>query len=186
MDIILSNIYWMSFNIFLAFIPVLFGWLMKETTCKLLRIMYGAVWILFLPNTLYLLTDIIHFFEDIYRVEGFYKIILIFQYFLLFLFGVITYFAAVYPVEKTFITNMKLNKTIFIILINVLVSFGITLGRVERINSWDILLNIPRVIDASAQLLVSKNLLLLILLFTDISTLIYLLLRAFEIKIESK
>ncbi|MDQ6659574.1 MAG: DUF1361 domain-containing protein [Chloroflexota bacterium] len=185
MPIIISNIPWMSFNIFLALVPVLFGWLIKGTTSKLLRIIYGAVWIIFLPNTLYLLTDITHIFENIYQVEGIYKAILIFQYLLLLILGIITYFAAVYPAEKVFINSMKWNKTAFIIIINILVGFGMTLGRVERINSWDILSNISSVISASVQVLVSKDLLLLILLFTIMSTLIYLSLHTLVVKIEN-
>ncbi len=185
MPIIISNIPWMSFNIFLALVPVLFGWLIKGTTSKLLRIIYGAVWIIFLPNTLYLLTDLTHIFENIYQVEGIYKAILIFQYLLLLILGIITYFAAVYPAEKVFINSMKWNKTAFIIIINILVGFGMTLGRVERINSWDILSNISSVISASVQVLVSKDLLLLILLFTIMSTLIYLSLHTLVVKIEN-
>src|ERR1700680_4269379 len=139
MPIIISNISWMSFNIFLALIAVLFGWLMKKTTGRILQVIYGCVWITFLPNTLYLLTDIIHLFDGLDRAEEIYKFILIFQYLFLLLLGVITYFAAVYPAEKVFIKSMKWNKLAFIIIINVLVSFGMTLGRVERINSWNLL-----------------------------------------------
>jgi len=185
MYIIISNISWMSFNIFLALVAVLFGWLMKQTSWKFLRVMYGIVWLLFLPNTLYLLTDIVHFFEDMDEVQGISQIIFIFQYLLLCLLGVITYFAAVYPVEKVFIIkDVKWKKLMFILIINLLVGFGITLGRVERVNSWDIVLDIPSVIHTSTDVLASTNLLLLMLLFTIMGTLIYLSLRALMIKSE--
>src|SRR5579863_3913239 len=120
MHVLISNFLWMSFNVFLALIAVLFGWLMKKTTWKLLRIIYGAAWIIFLPNTLYLLTDIIHLFTRIERVQGIIRVIFIFQYLLLLLLGLITYFAAVYPVEQVFIKSMKWNKTVFMLIISVL------------------------------------------------------------------
>ncbi len=182
MHVLISNFLWMSFNVFLALIAVLFGWLMKATTWKLLRIIYGAAWIIFLPNTLYLLTDIIHLFERIERVKGIFRVIFIFQYLLLLLLGVITYFAAVYPAEQVFIKSLKWNRTVFMIIISVLVGFGMTLGRVERINSWNVLSNIPNVIHASAQVFTSKNLLLLMLLFTGMSIFIYISLRTVVLK----
>ena len=182
MHIIIYNISWMGFNIFLALVAVLFGWLLKQTTWKFLQMMYGFVWILFLPNTLYLLTDIIHFFENLDKVKGIYRIIFILQYLILLLLGVITYFAAVYPVEKAFIKGTKWMKLMFILIINLLVGFGMTLGRVERVNSWDIVLDIPSVIHTGTHMLTSTNALLLILLFTIIGTVIYLSLRAFTIE----
>ncbi len=190
MHIVIYNILWMGFNIILALVAVLFAWLLKRTTWKFLRVMYGFMWLVFLPNTLYLLTDIIHFSETLDEANGIYRIIFIFQYLVLLLLGVITYFAAVYPVEKSFIksTNIKSTrwmKLMFVLIINLLVGFGMTLGRVERVNSWDIVLDIPSVIHTGTHMLTSTNSLLLILLFTSIGTVIYLLLRAFTIEIKS-
>jgi len=178
MHVILSNISWMSFNIFLALVAVLFGWFMKRTRLTLLRILSGVVWIIFLPNTLYLLTDIIHFFPNMHRVEGIGKLIVVLQYLLLLLLGVITYFAAVYPAEKAAEEKMKWNQIIFILLINGLVSFGITLGRVERTNSWYFVTDPPRILHDTTQMLTSLNLVFLILIFTLLSTLLYFSLRA--------
>lgn len=178
MRIILSNISWMSFNILLALVAVLFGWLIKRTRWTLLQIVYSIVWIIFLPNTLYLLTDIVHFFQNMQRVEGMSKIIVVFQYLLLLLLGIITYFAAVYPAERVAVEKMKWNHVLFILLINGLVSFGIVLGRVERTNSWYIVTNPARILHDSMQLLTSLNLVFLILFFTLLSTLLYLSFRA--------
>jgi uncharacterized membrane protein len=168
----------MGFNILLALVAVLFGWLMKKTTLKSLRIIFGVIWIVFLPNTLYLVTDIVHLFRNMHHVQGGYKLILIFQYFLLLLIGVITYMAAVYPAEKLAREKMKRNQTVFVLLINMLVSFGIILGRVKRVNSWYFITNLPRVLHASAQILTSLHLVLLIFCFTLVSTLLYLAVRA--------
>ncbi len=185
MHIVIYNISWMGFNVFLALVAVLFAWLLKRTTWKFLQMTYGFMWLLFLPNTLYLLTDIIHFSETLDEAKGIYRIIFIFQYLVLLLLGVVTYFAAVYPVEKSFIKSTKWMKLIFVLIINLLVGFGITLGRVERVNSWDIMLDIPSVIHIGTHMLTSTNSLLLILLFTIVGTIIYLSLRAFTIEIKN-
>ncbi len=185
MHIVVYNISWMGFNIFLALIAVLFAWLLKLTTWKFLRMMYGFLWLVFLPNTLYLLTDIIHFSETLDEARGIYRIIDIIQYLILLLLGVTTYFAALYPIEKSYIKSTKWMKLMFVLIINLLVGFGMALGRVERVNSWDIVFDIPSVIQTGTHMLTSTNSLLLILLFTSIGTVIYLSLRAFTIEIKS-
>ena len=168
----------MSFNIFLAIVAVLFGWLMKGARWTLLRVLCGVVWILFLPNTLYLLTDIVHLYRNIHRVGGVDRLVVFFQYVLLLLLGIITYFAALYPAEKVAVEQMKWRQTIFLLLINVLVSFGIILGRVERLNSWYFVTNLSQLLHDSIQVLTSLKLILLIFFFTILSTLLYLLVRA--------
>ncbi len=178
MHVILYNMSWMSFNILLALIAVLFGWLMKRTRLISLRILYALVWFFFLPNTLYLLTDLVHLYQNMQKVEGPGIVIVAFQYLLLLLLGIVTYFAAVYPAEKIAVEQMKWNRTIFILLINVLVSIGITLGRVERTNSWYFVTNLPRVLHDTIQLLTSLNLVLLTLILTLLNTVLYLTLRA--------
>ena len=177
MHVVLYNFLWMSFNILLALIAVLFAWFMTRTKLIPLRILYALVWIVFLPNTLYLLTDLIHLFQNMRRVGGLDIVIVAFQYLLLLLVGSITYFAAVYPAEKIAVEKMKWNRTIFILLINIVVSFGITLGRVERTNSWYFVTNLPRVLHDSIQLLTSLNLVILTLVLTLLSTLLYFFLR---------
>ncbi len=177
MHIILSNLSWMGFNVLLALVAVLFGWLLRGTRWTLLRILCAVVWILFLPNTLYLLTDIVHFHQNMHRVEGVDKLVVAFQYILLLLLGIITYFAAVYPAEKVAVEKLKCQQTIFILIINGLVSFGIILGRVERLNSWYFVTNLPRFLHDSLQVITSVNLVLLICFFTTLSTLLYLSLR---------
>lgn len=177
MHIILSNLSWMGFNVLLALIAVLFGWLLRGTKWTLLRVLCAIVWILFLPNTLYLLTDIVHFHQNMHRVGGMDKFVVVFQYILLFLLGIITYFAAVYPAEKVAVEKLKFQQPLFILLINGLVSFGIVLGRVERLNSWYFVTNLPRFLHDSLQVMTSVNLVLLICFFTALSTFLYLLLR---------
>src|SRR5947209_8167988 len=100
MQLILLNVHWMSFNIMLAMLPVVFGWLLVETKSSILKLMYGSIWLLFLPNTIYLLTDIAHFFHDWHLVPLMYKGLFIGEYLLLMLLGIVTFILGLYPIEK--------------------------------------------------------------------------------------
>src|SRR2546429_6176605 len=54
MMILLNNISWMGWNVFLALIPPIFGWLLLITRQKVLKVAFALTWFFFLPNTLYL------------------------------------------------------------------------------------------------------------------------------------
>src|SRR5688500_5180777 len=64
MGILMHNISWMAFNIALALIPVILGLLMFYIKWKPLRLLISIIWLSFLPNTLYLLTDLMHISND--------------------------------------------------------------------------------------------------------------------------
>lgn len=49
---------WLAFNLALAWVPLLLGW--AATRHKLLMLLLGPAWLLFLPNAPYLLTDLVH------------------------------------------------------------------------------------------------------------------------------
>ncbi|HSW96791.1 MAG TPA: DUF1361 domain-containing protein [Candidatus Saccharimonadales bacterium] len=183
---ILFNIQWMSFNIFLAFIPVFFGWLMIRIPSKILKILYGSIWFIFLPNTIYLLTDIGHFFTDWYLIPLSYKGVFVFEYALLMILGVISFIFALYPIEqffrKTKNKKKQIKKDIFIYSTNFLIGFGLVLGRIERVNSWDILTNTSNVVYKSLHTITSLQLSLSVIFFGLLSNLIYFSLRDFVIK----
>lgn len=186
MDVILFNLDWMSFNIFLAAIPVVFGFLLANARLTLLKITYGIIWFIFLPNTIYLLTDITHFFDYWYTLTLLYKSIYLAQFSILMLLGVISFVVGMYPVEK-FIQErrgVKKRKKAEIILYatNFFVGFGLVLGRIERINSWDIIFNSSRVLYQSIHTITSAYLLLLAIFFGLFSNLIYFSLREILLK----
>ncbi|MGK7901267.1 MAG: DUF1361 domain-containing protein, partial [Hormoscilla sp.] len=66
-DIILKNSPWMGWNLFLAFIPLCLSfWLFRSTRSRsLLWWAVCLVFVAFLPNAPYVLTDTIHLIEDI-------------------------------------------------------------------------------------------------------------------------
>ncbi len=141
MYIIFADGSWMMFNILLAFIPVITGWLMYDTKNTWLRLLFGSIWFVFLPNTIYMLTDFIHLQNHLPRTTGVFSIILVLLYGLLFAVSVGSYLLALYPFDRL-ITHHNKKPThvafFFILLVNIVVGFGVMLGRVERTNSWEI------------------------------------------------
>jgi len=130
-------------NIFLAFIPFIISslllFLSKEKILnKTTFIIGGILWVLFIPNAPYIITDFIH----IGLVKG---VPVIYDIFLLFssaCIGLILGFSSLFHIEQ--IINMKYSRrvTSFIMAgIIFLISFGVYLGRFLRFNSWDVFIN---------------------------------------------
>src|SRR5690348_13756185 len=153
MMILLNNVSWMGWNVFLALISPLFGWLVLIVRQKVLKVACALIWFLFLPNTLYLVTDLYHIIWQWHQMHFAGQIALALQYLTLELIGLVTFLLALYPVEKTLLRSSWLKKKslipLFIIMTNFFIGLGIVLGRVQRINSWDVIVDIPKVIGAS-------------------------------------
>src|SRR6266699_6177820 len=169
MSVLLDNMSMMGLNSFLALIPLLFGWLMVKTRQPLLQVAFALLWFSFLPNTLYILTDLRYLPEQWTAMHHFGKIALAVQYLMYELFGVSSFLLALYPLEKLLVRSHWRKKqvvlTVCLIVVNFCIGFGIVLGRVQRLNSWDIFVNVPNVIQESFQLVSSVELMLLVVLF---------------------
>lgn len=181
MPIIIFNIAWMTYNIFLALIPVAFGWLLLRTKYTYLKLIAGIIWFLFLPNTIYISTDLIHMFEQLRKVNFGLKLFLPFQYTLLVVIGFVTFILAFYPIEKILrnvkIKHLREQATLVMIGLNFLIGFAMVLGRVERINSWDVITATDKVVEASLQVLQSFELTFLVILFGLFTNFFYFLFR---------
>ncbi len=126
-------------NLFLAWIPYQVskhiraddGWKKGIQMCKLL------VWLLFFPNALYIITDLIHL-DDETSAPIWFDAILIFS---CSIGGLALGFASLLNVEK-FIATVFDRKLIINSMMALLLfagAFGVYLGRFLRWNSWDIL-----------------------------------------------
>ena len=181
MMILLHNVTWMGWNIFLALIPPIFGWLVFINRQKFLRLACALIWFIFLPNTLYLITDLLHMIRQWHQMHYTGQIALALQYLALVLIGLITFFLALYPVEKTLVhSSWPKNKSLvplFIIITNFFIGLGIVLGRVMRINSWDVIVNIPKVIGASLSIFNSLEFVLFVVFIGLFANVYYFLCR---------
>src|SRR6266704_385064 len=137
MMILFSNISLMGWNVFLALIPLIFGWLLLITRQKILKVAFALIWFFFLPNTLYLITDLPHIIWQWHSMHHAGQIVLALQYFTLVLIGLATFILALYPVEKALLLSSWPKKKslvpVFIIITNFSIGMGIVLGRVQRI-----------------------------------------------------
>lgn len=171
----------MTFNVALAIIAVIFGSLAFKTKNKFIKILAAIVWFFFLPNTIYLVTDVVNIPRDIGETSGIYLLITIFLYLILIPVGIITFVLAERPFEKTFV---KKGNYLPMYALNLFVAFGIVLGRVQRVNSWEVLTNIHNVIAESLRILKSLELVVLVIIFAVFCQIIYLTLEKRVLKIE--
>lgn len=172
MDILTYNFSWMLFNLYLAFLPILFCWLFFRVKNKIGKAIFGILWFLYLPNSIYVFTDLHHLVEQWDFVGGNEKIILVVQYVIFEIIGLTAFLLGFSPLEKFFARPM-------IIFINFLFGFAMVLGKFERINSWEVFSNPRGVINGVINIVSSVEMMGLVFLFGSFSTLFYFLFRRF-------
>lgn len=178
MDIFLSNFNFIWINSALALVAILFGWLMLKVKSPYFKLLHGFLWLLFLPNTIYILTDVSHLFEDWSKVDNLFRLILIFQYALFSIFGIITFVVATYFFQRLLEgkkKGIKASTIAAICVLNFIVGFGVILGGIRRTNSWYIFTNPSRVMEDVLNLIYSQELLVLSIGVGILANLIYFL-----------
>jgi len=135
--------YWfLMWNLFLAWLPLVFAWLLyKRTTLGLIwswpNFVLFMLWLLFLPNAFYLVSDFIHL-QSTGEIGLMYDIILFSTYAWC---GFILGYCSLYLVHKKAVQRFK-GKGHWIVVASLFLSgFAIYLGRYLRWNSWDIITN---------------------------------------------
>jgi len=127
----------MIWNIFLAWIPfVLAGFLqqyrLKEKWKQL--VIFGT-WLLFFPNALYIVTDLVHLQDESTMPWWFDAVLLFASSFI----GIVMAFVSLRKAELYLSSYFK--PAVVSILMGIVLfmgSFGVYLGRFERWNSWDV------------------------------------------------
>ena len=177
MPIVFFNVEWMSFNSMLAFLAVLLGYFFLQAKPKALKIFFGLLWLVFLPNTIYLFTDLKHILYQWNQVDMFEKSLILIQYMILEFVGLVTFILAFHPFEKMLekFAPLKRKRVALLIAFNFLVAFGLVLGRVERINSWEIVTQPMHVLGAAWHILSSLDLVGLTILFGLFCNFVYFL-----------
>ncbi|HEY4431790.1 MAG TPA: DUF1361 domain-containing protein [Paenibacillus sp.] len=136
-------------NLFLAWIPFLFSMaayeLDKRKIGGLLLVPLGIVWLLFFPNAPYLMTDLVHLTirKSRYIVDGTIQNRYWYDMVTLLLFtwsGWLTGFFSLYQFQTVVYRKSSLLLSwVFVLAACVLGGYGVLLGRVYRLNSWDVL-----------------------------------------------
>ena len=170
---------WIVWNLFLAFIPLFFSfWLFRRRNKKRSFIWWFGliIFIAFLPNAPYLLTDIIHLIEAIRAGYSIWITTLIFIPLHLFaiLVGweayVISLINQSHYLEKH---NAKKFVVFSEIIVHTICAVGIYLGRFIRFNSWDLITRPSIIFISTIDNLTTRKPLLVIFITFIILTLFY-------------
>ncbi len=128
----------LSWNIFLAWIPFRVSHYLAKTADyqRWKQVLLFVIWLLFFPNALYIITDLVHLDLES-NVPKWFDAILLFASSTA---GLMMAFVSLYRVERMlskWVNKKWLSPVILLILF--LGSFGVYLGRFLRWNSWDII-----------------------------------------------
>ncbi|WP_088239871.1 DUF1361 domain-containing protein [Calothrix rhizosoleniae] len=174
---------WIIWNLFLAFIPLALSfWLFRRRTNSRSLLWWLAliVFIAFLPNAPYLLTDIIHLIRATRMGYSVWIIALIFIP--LHLFAILSGFEAyVISIINQGHYLQRQGKRQFVLpaelMIHLLSAIGVYLGRFRRFNSWDLVTEPGNVIAITFDDLTSRFPLVVIAITFVVITVVYWLVK---------
>ena len=133
---------WMNWNLFLAWLPLVAAIIASQLHSKGRSVsmsLFLLIWLLFLPNAPYMMTDLIHIATSP-QYMLWYDGIMFFTFALV---GIGTWVSSLTLVEEMICRQIstRIHRVIFISSISLLTGFGVYLGRELRFNSWDLLHN---------------------------------------------
>jgi uncharacterized membrane protein len=138
-----TQFWFLVWNLFLAWLPLVFVlWLMyvikKYGWTSWMGIVLSILWVDFLPNSFYMVSDLIHL-QDYQRVNPVFDAV---TFMLFVLSGLLLGYTSLYLVHRQFVLRIRQRKAWSLIAVIVLLcSFAIYVGRDLRLNSWDLLTN---------------------------------------------
>ncbi|WP_338539948.1 DUF1361 domain-containing protein [Paenibacillus tundrae] len=140
-------------NLFLGWIPFIFSYVayvfsyVKWKGATWLAIVSGLLWLLFFPNSSYIVTDLVHLTARSSRYYGgnglnftyWYDLIVVLMFVWV---GLLLGFLSMYQLQEVIYKRVgRMASWIFVLAGCALGSYGVLLGRVYRLNSWDALTN---------------------------------------------
>ena len=132
----------MDWNLFLSWIPLITAFLADNFTKRfgsipLTLIILTTLWLAFFPNAPYMITDLAHLTVDYHRDLTWHDVIMLFFYAEVSLFnGLVSLYWIHRSWRRVFSRRVSIT---FLLLSLPLAGFGVYLGRVRRMNSWDII-----------------------------------------------
>ena len=166
---------YLIWNMFLALLALDFSFCLNRFKNLSLTFIFTLFWLFFYPNTFYMLTDLVHM-DFIGR--SFSNVQSLIHYFLFLasiLFGSLCGVESVNQLLKRFVIKEYYFKLFVLILLSVISSFAIHLGRYARLNSWDLVLR-PTVVITELSKLLSADVLPFIVGFSFIQIMVLLFL----------
>lgn len=134
-----TNKLFLFFNISLAWVPLICNLIIEKVKEKYLQIPIFILWFLFLPNALYLVSDLKHINNRLNQSLLWIDVILLFSVAILgILLSIISLELAREKIKKVWSKNTAILITIFTVLVS---GIGLYLGRFPRLNSWHVFTN---------------------------------------------
>ncbi len=179
----------MVWNLILAWMPMLFAWLWVLYVRKYRAATFGSIvllllWLGFLPNSFYIITDFIHL-RQATRTTVLYDTAMLTSFTMN---GVVLGFVSVALVHLELLKRLKASKAHSVIAaVLFLSSFAIYLGRFLRWNTWDVILNPAGIVfsfsgqitQTSVQLTLLSTTVIFFVLLASIYFVCWQLVRAF-------
>lgn len=137
--------FFLLWNLFLAWIPLFFSYQLKVgAKYRIWNLLIFLGWLLFFPNSLYLVTDLVHLKQSSEAPEWF-DIILLFSAVSN---GLMMGYSSLIKIE-IFLANYFRKSTVNLIVFGsfIISCFGVYLGRFLRWNSWDVLTKPTIILD---------------------------------------
>jgi uncharacterized membrane protein len=163
------NMNWMTWNLFLAFIPLALSvWLFRSRRGRSWVWWLGfLVFYAFLPNAPYLLTDVIHLIDDIRTIQSVWLItlVLIPVYLLVIIAGFEAYVISLINLGH-YLHRIGKSQWIFRVelITHALCAIGIYWGRFLRFNSWDFITQPDALLTRGVEELLGKQPLVIVMI----------------------
>jgi uncharacterized membrane protein len=186
---------WLKIEVSNCFIALLSGGItylflrLLNVKSNIIKLIFGLLWLLFLPNTAYLFTDLGHIpYQWNHTPSALGRISLFLQYLLFELFALMIFLYSCLPFEKLVerVNVFTKRKVAWLILFNFTVAYGMVLGRFQHINSWILFTDPLNVVKSAIEIFVSIDLLRLTILFGILCSFVYFLFRTFLLQIVEK
>lgn len=135
--------WFLNWNLALAWLPLLFGWLLirhvrQHSWLSWQGVLYSLLWLGFLPNSFYIASDFIHLRHATSATALYYAVLILSFCMSGFLLG----YTSLYQIHRQLLKHLKTRQAHAVIgLVLLLCSFAIYLGRYLRWNTWDVLVN---------------------------------------------
>jgi uncharacterized membrane protein len=182
LQVLRININWMSWNLFLAFIPLALSvWLFRTGRGRSWVWWLGfLVFYAFLPNAPYLLTDVIHLIDDIRTIQSVWMItlVLIPIYLLVILAGFEAYVISL--INLGYYLH-RIGKSQWILraelITHALSAIGIYWGRFLRFNSWDFITQPDAILTGAVEKTLGKEPLVIIVVTFVVLVALHLIMK---------
>ncbi|MCF0075112.1 DUF1361 domain-containing protein [Dyadobacter sp. CY261] len=150
----------LDWNLFLSWIPLIIAFFADNLTKRFghIPVLLGILsiaWLAFFPNAPYMITDLAHLTVDYQRDLTWHDTIMLFSYAEVSLFNGLV---SLYWIHRSWRRIFERKTANAMLLISLpLAGFGVYLGRVRRMNSWDILHDPHAIIDNLLESLLDRT-----------------------------